>query len=614
MKTILIISDLPIFRDTMSIALRLQGYGTGTVAGAREALLQIAQQSPDLVLLDLGTPLAEGLSVLTTVRSDPKTRELPLILLTSTEDRPKLPPAGKLGACEYLVKSSCSLADLTEAIRRRLGPGIAQSEALNRVATESVAAGKADLPTTPATGAPAVGISLATGPRPTPQPTPLTAVNSGCAIPQLFKREACIARATEAMEGRTLSGVIAQVIAMAMSPRMEVAQLATLISRDPVLSSKVLRVANSAIYASRGGPKSTIAEAIRNIGANTVRDLAAMTGIFETMPETSSDGFNPIHCWQHSFAVARLAEHFAAIQQPENAGAAYVVGLCHDLAEIIFHAQFAHEYAQILVWETRTGKTRRDIEKAMLGIEQSDLIVAILKQIGLPETIHGPIEAFHRGSAGIRSDANGKMARILRLADLHANGLLLASSTHALVSPITAADCKLAVGEENPTALDGQVLRNEVIGMAAALARFSAMEEAKLMSPLYSTSNRRVCLVRAAALSTCDPLETALASIAKLTVAERIPSGAQLRNFESLVIAAPGIAAPGITAANLSPADLEVLRTQCREAGVNLVWQLRSLDNFTPAPGDKMLRWPTTLDRLAVAIGVPESTPQQKAA
>jgi hypothetical protein len=75
-----------------------------------------------------------------------------------------------------------------------------------------------------------------------------------------------------------------------------------------MLSARVLHVANSAAYASARPVVHTIPDAVRQVGMSTVRNVASSLGIFEAMPPSSADGFNPIRCWQHSLAVAMLCE------------------------------------------------------------------------------------------------------------------------------------------------------------------------------------------------------------------------------------------------------------------------------------------------------------------
>ena len=54
------------------------------------------------------------------------------------------------------------------------------------------------------------------------------------------------------------------------------------------------------------------------------------------MPRNSLDGLNPIHCWQHSLAVAQISEHLSTLHARADASTAYLAGLCHDLGELVF--------------------------------------------------------------------------------------------------------------------------------------------------------------------------------------------------------------------------------------------------------------------------------------
>lgn len=599
MKTILVVDDMPIFRDAIAAALKAAGYQCITASNGAEAIETIRARKPDLVLLDVGMPVLDGLAALTILRGRPATADLPIILLTALSDKDKVLQAAKLGIRDYLLKSRFSLAELLERIRLRLADDVSGTVAKPNATAPTPQTGK---PTPSPTPTPAVGPRLAaSGDTPA---THQTVANTG-PIPQLLTRQACLARAGKAMEGKSLSGIVAQVISMAMSPRTDAPQLAAMIARDPTLAAKVLRVANSPVYASRGGPKTTILEAVRNIGASTVRTIAAALGVFEAMSETSADGYNPIRCWQHSFAVARLCEHFAALGRPEHAPMAYLVGLCHDLVEIMLHAQFGPEYAQVLEWEARTGKTRRELEKAMLGVESGELVVKILKHLALPEAIQHPIEAWHTHASKTRSDDNGPLIHLLRLAEFHANGLQLASAPTAAISPVTVAECRAATGQDHPHPPDAEALRGEVLALTAMLSRLPPAEEAKLMLPLYPLSKHRACLVREASISACDPVEKAIGSMAAVTSMDQVPPVERLKEFQSLIVAAASTSAPGLTRS-----DLARIRAQSSALGLRLIWLVRGSDTADVIPGVTIVPWPTTLKDLAEALGLAE--PDQK--
>ncbi len=73
-------------------------YGEGTFHGRQ------LEDGPRVVLLDLKLPKVTGLQVLQWVRADPRTKELPVIILTSFEDDREVVEIYRLGVTGYLVK------------------------------------------------------------------------------------------------------------------------------------------------------------------------------------------------------------------------------------------------------------------------------------------------------------------------------------------------------------------------------------------------------------------------------------------------------------------------------------------------------------------------------
>lgn len=402
-----------------------------------------------------------------------------------------------------------------------------------------------------------------------PPPTKPPGGTPASPIARLLTRDECVLRAEQAMQARTLSGVVAQVIALAASPRSDLSDLASLIARDPMLSARILQAANSASYASTRGMVSTIPEAVKNIGCSAVRDIAASLGVFDAMPACSPDGFNPIRCWQHSFAVATLCQRLAG---DADSGAAYLTGLCHDLGEILFHTHFGAEYRQVLDAQSATGRGRDELERRMLGMSHGELVVTILRCLGLPDAIRGPIEAFHR--AGITGRGAGdKPTRLLRVAELYANGLLLASSPQSPLMPLTRPECRAATGEEEPERPDGVPLRNEIFALTAMLARLSSRDEAALMAPPYPRNATRVWLAREAAFSSFDPLSAALETLAEVTVEPRLPDAAEAAQHGGIVVVSRHAGVTGLTASDIHKAAN--LRPQGR---MPVLWLTGSID------------------------------------
>lgn len=75
-----------------------------------------AHNAPRVILLDLKLPLVDGLEVLRRVKADPRTRTIPIVVLTSSREEPDMAEAYRLGVNSYIVKP-VDFAQFTEAVR-----------------------------------------------------------------------------------------------------------------------------------------------------------------------------------------------------------------------------------------------------------------------------------------------------------------------------------------------------------------------------------------------------------------------------------------------------------------------------------------------------------------
>jgi two-component system, response regulator len=74
-------------------------FATGKYASTREI-----QYTPKVILLDIQMPKVNGLEVLQKIKADPKTRAIPIVILTSSKESPDIQKAYDLGANSYIVK------------------------------------------------------------------------------------------------------------------------------------------------------------------------------------------------------------------------------------------------------------------------------------------------------------------------------------------------------------------------------------------------------------------------------------------------------------------------------------------------------------------------------
>jgi DNA-binding response OmpR family regulator len=117
--SILVVDDEPNIVLSLEFLLKQAGFRVRTVSNGEAALAAIAQEPPDLVLLDVMIPGRDGYAVCQEVRSNPAWRDMRIIMLTAKGGDIQREKGLSLGADEYVTKPF-STRELVERVRRML--------------------------------------------------------------------------------------------------------------------------------------------------------------------------------------------------------------------------------------------------------------------------------------------------------------------------------------------------------------------------------------------------------------------------------------------------------------------------------------------------------------
>jgi CheY-like chemotaxis protein len=102
---ILVVEDVPNVLELLEVTLRFKGYPVITARNGQEALDQIHKEHPALVITDILMPKMDGYALAHRLRSDPKTRQIPLIFLSATYVTPEDKSfAISIGAVRFIEK------------------------------------------------------------------------------------------------------------------------------------------------------------------------------------------------------------------------------------------------------------------------------------------------------------------------------------------------------------------------------------------------------------------------------------------------------------------------------------------------------------------------------
>lgn len=119
MAKILVVDDEEHIVMILKDSLEFSGFQVVTAYNGMEALERVEQDHPDLVVLDIGMPKLDGWEVCRRLKSDEKTKDVPIIILTAYAQASDQRKGAQLGADRFVTKP-CDLTYLVEEINTLL--------------------------------------------------------------------------------------------------------------------------------------------------------------------------------------------------------------------------------------------------------------------------------------------------------------------------------------------------------------------------------------------------------------------------------------------------------------------------------------------------------------
>jgi len=116
-KKILIVEDDKFLRELISRKLLSEGYNIVEAVDGEEGIRKIKEEKPDLILLDLILPGADGFEVLTKTKADSSVSSVPVIILSNLGQKEDVERGLKLGAVDYLIKAHFTPGEIVEKIK-----------------------------------------------------------------------------------------------------------------------------------------------------------------------------------------------------------------------------------------------------------------------------------------------------------------------------------------------------------------------------------------------------------------------------------------------------------------------------------------------------------------
>lgn len=181
----------------------------------------------------------------------------------------------------------------------------------------------------------------------------------------------------------TLPPVAMKLLYMTSGDEATLPAIASLVSQDVSLTTRMLKVANSAFYTFKF-KVSTINQAVSALGLNAVRNLVLSCTFLSLREGASNARFDYALFWRRSLAnavAARLVLQSAGVGDPEEA---FVGGLLQNLGELLFARTLPDELERFLATARLPGETLCAAEDRILGLNHAAAGAALAQQWNLP--------------------------------------------------------------------------------------------------------------------------------------------------------------------------------------------------------------------------------------
>ncbi len=193
-----------------------------------------------------------------------------------------------------------------------------------------------------------------------------------------------------------LKSVATKAISLAEDERSAAMDLAAVISSDQALTSKLLKLSNSAYYG-YARRISNVREAVILLGMRTVRSVAISSAIIDAfkLPEIEHSAFDHDLFWAHSVTVGLVAETIARETKAARPEDAFTAGVLHDVGKLAMMLAEPAMYAEVVDLTMREEMRYREAEFAVFQVGHEQVGARLAQRWKFPEGLVASIREHH---------------------------------------------------------------------------------------------------------------------------------------------------------------------------------------------------------------------------
>jgi diguanylate cyclase (GGDEF)-like protein len=213
-------------------------------------------------------------------------------------------------------------------------------------------------------------------------------------------------------------GVALEIISLNQRDDIEIDDLANIVTRDPAIVAKLLRMANSSSFG-RPGQVSDIRQAIMTLGMRSVNLLALCFSLSAGSKGEGAGNFDYQRYWTSSAVTTTASSILARKYVPRFLDEVFLSSILCDFGQLILAEAAANQYRPVLKRAEKPGASLQQIERELLGADHGEIGGELLSEWGLPPLICDAIKYHHAPDHDALADEDARLvARVLEVASI----------------------------------------------------------------------------------------------------------------------------------------------------------------------------------------------------
>ncbi len=263
-----------------------------------------------------------------------------------------------------------------------------------------------------------------------------------------------------------------EIISLARDPDIEMAKVAQAVGRDPAMTAKILRIANSAFYAQRR-PSQNLRQALVIIGLNAALTLALSFSLVSSLRAMRPTGIEYPRFWRRALLSATAARAFCEAAKQAHPEEVFLAGLLQDMGVLALDRASRDFYGKLPLSTTHADWIA--YEQKEIGHDHARYSAMLLRSWNLPDRIWKAVEYSHAPHRLPKDSDDVRLASCVALGSDLAEAVLATDRVGALATLAERAEQLLQMDHPRFSAVVAHIIK--------LIPETAALYETELIAP-----------------------------------------------------------------------------------------------------------------------------------